>query len=103
MKRNVYKNEDYLNWVRMQPCIICGHQPTGIRPDGRGYLNAVHHVIGRNRDDMVVPACDAFCDPYGQNCHKDVIHKDMRYWRPILLLECRTYQLKYTEETGKEL
>lgn len=49
IKKPVYKNKEYLEWIHTKPCIVCGTLPVH-----------AHHVsqgIGNRADDTCVPLC----------------------------------------------
>lgn len=48
-KSNIVKDKPYLRWVQKKPCLVCGER----------YQETVapHHLMGRKRDDKVVPLC----------------------------------------------
>lgn len=102
-----YKDEEYLDWIRQQPCCICSYKSkvaaqyalyddaswktaTYLRKEsGRLYgLNAAHHVgdglsSPRDNDYLTVPLCDFYCDPYGCRCHEKV-HRSIKDYRGML-------------------
>jgi len=100
MRRNEIKDEEYLDWLRTQPCCICGFVCKGTKPTGKPYHNAVHHVNGRWNDYETVPLCDfTTSTPGNNNCHHDKIHKKMKYYRPILTEKATEYREIYVRQS----
>lgn len=101
MRRNEVKDEDYLDYIREQPCCICGHKSYGDKPTGKPHHSAAHHVNGRWNDYDTVPLCDFKTSSYGNNnCHHDTVHKKMKHYRPILTKVSHEYRLRYIEIHG---
>lgn len=76
LDRKPIVDPEYLQWVRTQPCVICGWS--------RG-LNAVHHCgddirSKKANDHMVVPLCDRSYNKECPNCHHEKVHKKMSKW-----------------------
>ena len=64
--KKIVKDEKYLEWLRRQPCILCGYETSWTK-------NEPHHVGGgeckrRSRDDKAVPLC--------WQCHRIYIDKN---------------------------
>ena len=100
MRRNETKDDKYLDWIRGQPCVLCGWVPKGNYPGGGPKRNAAHHVSGKHNDHNTVPLCDGFLDQTSRNCHKSLVHQNMRRYRPLLEPIARSLREKYLKEVG---
>jgi hypothetical protein len=65
-KLRAHRNPDYLNWLRLNPCVI-SHEPAEV----------VHHVRLGTNGGMGLKPSDYFCIPLLNNYHttgKDAVH-----------------------------
>jgi len=89
------RDEDYILWIKQQPCAKCGWKPEGYArftlnkdsewsdkfSEGRYYGSvAAHHagdgIHSRKFSDLTtIPLCDSSCDPAAPNCHHECIHR----------------------------
>lgn len=88
------EDKEYLEWVRLQPCIICGWSK------GK---NSVHHVgdgihSKRANDHLVVPLCDRTWNRECPNCHHEEVHKHPKKHRAMLRLTAIIMYNKYLQE-----
>lgn len=65
-----WRNQDYLKWVRTQPCVLC-----------RAPADDSHHIIGTgNLGGMGTKAPDQFSIPTCRGCHTK-IHTTPEIWQ----------------------
>ena len=98
-----WRSEQYLAWVRTQPCVVCG-ATTGI---------AAHHMIGmynlggmglKAPDSYAMPACDPAAGSFN-DCHQQIHRiKALRDQQPAFLLATlRAGIAQFTGETAEAL
>lgn len=81
-----YQNKKYLNWVRTQPCVLCGHEGH----DGNQVI--AHHAIsipGLQIGGVGTKAHDTLAMPMHVLCHRrfhDHFH-DFKQDQPIWLMK----------------
>jgi len=80
-KDSPYRNKEYLDWVKEQPCVI-----TGLPADDP------HHVIGVGEGGTATKACDLLCFPVIREEHG-------KFHRLDLYPELRDEQWKYCAKT----
>ena len=94
-----YENKKYLEWVRTQPCVICGHEAW----DGNDMI--AHHAIsiaGLQIGGIGTKASDALSMPMHVLCHRKFhdqfhLHKeDQAIWLMKFLQTSLTHQLTQT-------
>lgn len=98
MRKDSTKDPEYLSWLRLQPCCLCGRKAYGVDQYGNHRHQAAHHVNGRHNDHSTVPVCDTILDPGSKGCHSNVAHKHMRKWRPFLTQLAKDFREKYAKE-----
>lgn len=81
---------EYLNYIREQPCIVCGIQ----------HRSDAHHLKDIALCGMAQKAPDAYALPLCHNCHMTVAHgtgfRDAMKWLPIDIKDlCRLNYLKW--------
>lgn len=98
-----WRSEQYLAWVRTQPCVVCG--ATG--------GNAAHHMIAMYQlsgmglkapDSMAMPACDPAAGSFN-DCHQQIHRlKALRDQQPAFLrTTLRAGLNQFTGETAEAL
>lgn len=98
-----WRSEQYLAWVRTQPCVVCG--ATG--------GNAAHHMIAMYQlsgmglkapDSMAMPACEPAAGSF-KDCHQQIHSlKALRDQQPTFLRATLREGLKqFTGETQEQL
>lgn len=68
-KRKPTRNQDYLSWVKQQPCVACGHP-----------VSDAHHVKGYGLSGMGAKASDLTAFPLCRTCHSDLHDNGWRFW-----------------------
>lgn len=63
-------DEDYLHWVRMQPCVVCG---SNVGCDA-------HHWIGTRSAGTGTKVDDYYTMPLCRRCHRELHQKGHRTW-----------------------
>lgn len=66
------KSGRYLNWVKSQPCVVCGCEPAG----------DAHHLIGQGDGIMGGKVSDLRTFPLCRK-HHDELHQDPKRWELI--------------------
>lgn len=89
------KDEQYLNYIREQPCIICGKQ----------HRSHAHHLKDMLLCGLAQRAPDWATIPLCPDCHLGIAHgtgfKESMKWLPISLVEfTRMYYLRYKNNRG---
>lgn len=77
-------SEGYLNYVRMQPCLVCGHRP--VDPD---HLKARGLRQAKRNDLSAVPLCRKHHTERGQVGNEKFEEKyDVNLWEEAFYLIC---------------
>ncbi|EDE3099814.1 DUF968 domain-containing protein [Salmonella enterica] len=79
-KRYRWQNDDYISWVKMQPCSCCGN---------RG--GDAHHLIGHGQGGMGTKAHDSFtiplCRKHHRELHNDPVKFEQKYGSQLEMLK----------------
>ncbi|HGN1381356.1 TPA: DUF968 domain-containing protein, partial [Proteus mirabilis] len=67
-KMQRWENTQWLQWVKTQPCCVCGQQ-----------ADDPHHIIGHGMGGMGTKAHDLFTIPLCR-IHHDELHRDPKQW-----------------------
>ncbi|WP_109402775.1 DUF968 domain-containing protein [Proteus terrae] len=67
-KMHRWENSQWLQWVKTQPCCVCGQQ-----------ADDPHHIIGHGMGGMGTKAHDLFTIPLCRQ-HHDELHRDPKLW-----------------------
>ncbi|MBI6513291.1 DUF968 domain-containing protein, partial [Proteus sp. PR00174] len=67
-KMQRWESHDWLQWVKTQPCCVCGQQ-----------ADDPHHIIGHGMGGMGTKAHDLFTIPLCR-IHHDELHRDPKQW-----------------------
>lgn len=84
------RDENYLNYQRTRPCMICGIQ----------HRSQAHHVRDTRTAGMAIKSPDWFSLPLCSMCHMTVAHgtgfKDAMSWLPLELMDfCRINYIRW--------
>jgi len=109
------KDEDYITWIKQQPCALCGWKPpapykwvlsrTSTWQDkykeGRYYGTVAAHHAGdgfhsRKYSDLTtIPLCDLSCDSRANNCHHKEIHANPKKYNQWARDKAKEYRKTY--------
>lgn len=86
-KQNRIENKRYLEWVREQPCAVCGVD---------GDMVQAHHIIGFTAKGMGMKNSDLFAVPLcGRHHHEIHVYPEM--WKDQMRYLCSTLETAYVQ------
>ena len=84
------RDENYLNYIRTLPCLVCGIQ----------HRSEAHHIRDTRTAGMAIKSPDFYAVPLCHNCHMSVAHgtgfKEALKWIPLDLLDfCKVNYIRW--------